>query len=802
MIETKTEDYKSHKHTYNVYVEINSKTKLGQDLLEQYRKQAKKQYCDIGRIGYHDDNGRYIIDHYSLFELISVPKLIIGVTEKAINKAGRDEYRLRTYMSKFGQLNFLLLVDRSCAELILVENVFIENLNHKEDYETTIYKLRYSPSNAVPLRAIFYKFGIRANPDDYGKAWKNEGTSINNIIVAKAKAQMTVQIANKLASDINQKALITSLNYLNKEGTYGKNVTKEYSKKVSKSKELNELSTSPKLENTLNNVLVKTLEQQTTRTDVKDKTNYHIYKKVLDVELSSHSEVKKQVAKANNKQNLKEFLMDTYEKHTNNKENEEKENEAKFKVFETIIEKQYTKKPNKEYVKPIEEDFKPEPNNIPPKQEYYDFENKKVEIDFNLDRFKKPQDEAEKLAKKQQEKLQKKKEKKQNKVLKKLNKNLKVLNAECDLDNEFEKSKLTLGILPSDSKKKKKKALKIFFREDDKKKKVKEKEETKKQSFDNANKFTIIEKIEKQIRSQKIFAGKNSGNKENQKNTKKQVKQAIKLEKDISRLEQKSQRKQLKNKNVKSKEINEMLFPTSNSQEQKTVTKSKSLFKNNLTQNNELNNFNLNLQDNNNQELKPTIPVKKSLIKKQVKQSKKGKKLKLVVQQKANRNNIKEKPNKGLKDTILSTITSKKKNINSIILEDNKKSKEKLQPNTQNTPKKTNQSALNLNVLAQNTTETKQKSRPVSKEVQVNNIIDTPEPKEKEQSVKEEFMSYKAKISKSVKEENKTENIIYDYEETTYAHSQTTRSTENNYLLKQNDNPKKQKKGQDFGREM
>ena len=62
---------------------------------------------------------------------------------------------------------------------------------------------------------------------------------------------MTKALANKLASGINQKALVASLNYLNKEGEYGKKVTAAYSQKVATQKEINKLATSPKLENTL-----------------------------------------------------------------------------------------------------------------------------------------------------------------------------------------------------------------------------------------------------------------------------------------------------------------------------------------------------------------------------------------------------------------------------------------------------------------------------------------------------------------------------------------------------------------------
>ena len=57
------------------------------------------------------------IFYYTQKELIVVPKLIIRVTERAIDRAGKDVYQLRTYMSKFGQLNFLLTVDKDKAEL-------------------------------------------------------------------------------------------------------------------------------------------------------------------------------------------------------------------------------------------------------------------------------------------------------------------------------------------------------------------------------------------------------------------------------------------------------------------------------------------------------------------------------------------------------------------------------------------------------------------------------------------------------------------------------------------------------------
>ena len=143
-IESRTNDYSSHKYKRTVYVDINPKTKLGSGLINQYKEQTKLHCMDVGRIGYHDEHGRYKIDYYTTKELLVVPKLIIRVYERAMSRAGKDIYHLRTYMSKFGQLNFLLLVDRDYAELVLLENVYVENLNHREDYETVLWKMNYS----------------------------------------------------------------------------------------------------------------------------------------------------------------------------------------------------------------------------------------------------------------------------------------------------------------------------------------------------------------------------------------------------------------------------------------------------------------------------------------------------------------------------------------------------------------------------------------------------------------------------------------------------------------------------------
>jgi len=493
-IETKTNDYKSHKYNYNVYVEINPKTKLGENLLEQYHRETKKQYIDIGRIGYHDEYGRYIIDNYTIKELISVPKVIISVCEQAIDRAGQDVYKLRTYMSKFGQLNFLLVVNKDKAELFLNENIYIENLNHKEDYETLIWRLSYYNQKPTPLCEIFEKFNIKSNPDDYGKSWKEENIKINNIIVSKAKAEMTKQIANKIASEINQKALVASLNYLNKEGSFGKKVTAAYSQKVSRETEINKLATNQKLENVLNHVLINTVEKQTTKKDVKDKTNFKLYKKVIDIQLSCPNSVKQKVEVTNTKQNLKSFLLNIYQdpKFLNNSENEEILNQQKQNLFEKIIDYKYLKKVNQEESFNCEEKIIVDEQKNNKKEKYKDFDGKELNINFDLERFNLPEKKEKKKERLKKEKLDKKKAKKLNKKIKQ-----KIMPAFCNLDKEFEKSKISLGILPKDSKKKKKKIFDLFL--DDKQKNSKiNKQSVKIEKEDN----NIVNEIEKKIKYQ------------------------------------------------------------------------------------------------------------------------------------------------------------------------------------------------------------------------------------------------------------------------------------------------------------
>lgn len=536
-LDKRTNEFSSHKHKYNVYVDLNTKTKLGQDLLGQYREQSKYHYMDIGRIGSHDEYGRYKIDYYTTKELIVVPKLIIRVIKQAMDRAGRDIYQLRTYMSKFGQLNFLLIVDKDKADLVLVENVYIENLNHKEDYETTLWRISYYNQKPVPLKEIFYKFGIKANPDDYGKSWKEEDVSINNVIVSKAKAEMTKQIANKIASEVNQKALVTSLNYLNKEGEFGKKITSAYSKTVSSNKEINKLATSPKLESTLNHVLIKTVEAQTTKKDLTDNYNFRVYKKVLDVQLSCPNQIAQNVKSINTKQNLKSFLIEAYQKPKNIFAKVQDENEIfkqKQDEFEQIINHKYERKVNIEKSNINEEVFdKSKIKNKVDFAKFKDFDNKEIDINLAVDRFFNPEEKSKKKQREKEERLNKKEERKLQRLKNKEKRKLRKLNAECDINAEFEKSKTVLGLEPEDLKKSKKIKLNKFFENKKQKDKAHSKGlkgKNKEQSEDEL----VIKKLEKRIKKQ---ASKNE--KLEEKQNKKALKEEKKAEVKKHKLESK-----------------------------------------------------------------------------------------------------------------------------------------------------------------------------------------------------------------------------------------------------------------------
>ncbi|MBQ3047744.1 MAG: hypothetical protein IJD48_01870 [Clostridia bacterium] len=541
-IENRTLDFKSHKHKTIVYVDLNSKTKLGSDLIGQYHEQAKSQYIDIGRIGYHDSHGKYHIDYYTTKELIVVPKLIVRVTEKAMNRAGKDVYQLRTYMSKFGQLNFLLLVDQDKAELILVENVYISNLNHKEDYETSLWILRYHNQKPIPLAEIFYKFGIKANPEDYGKSWKDK-VEINNILTSIAKADMTVKLAENIASSINQKALVASLNYLNKEGDYGQKITSAYSKTVANKKEINNLATSPKLENTLNHVLLKTIEDKTDKKDLKNISNQKVYKKVIDIQLSTLSAVVDYVDKQNTKENFKEYLLNVY--HDDKQKNDktvEKIN-IEHEKFEKIIDYKFSKKPNQENFESKKEEVidKKSAKRLSLPKEFRDFDNNLINVDQNLDRFEKEETKQEKKERLKIQKEKQRQEKIQKAIERTKQKKTKRVSALCDIGLEFEKSKAVIGLTPEIYKKNNKKAEKVF--EDKKQKKTQKRQSTK---DGIKEKEDILLKLEKRVRRQT--------SKRQAKIEKRQQEKAQKAK----RVNEKKERKQLKKD--KEKLMKEYLF--------------------------------------------------------------------------------------------------------------------------------------------------------------------------------------------------------------------------------------------------
>ena len=49
-------------------------------LLDEYRRDQKYHYMDIGRVGRHLSNGKYYIEKPIIAELITIPKIIITQT--------------------------------------------------------------------------------------------------------------------------------------------------------------------------------------------------------------------------------------------------------------------------------------------------------------------------------------------------------------------------------------------------------------------------------------------------------------------------------------------------------------------------------------------------------------------------------------------------------------------------------------------------------------------------------------------------------------------------------------------------
>ena len=225
----------SYKYRNEVRVKVDSKTKEGKKLLDEYRKDQKYHYMDIGRVGRHLSNGKYYIEKPIVAELITIPKIIIRVREKAFDKSGKDVYELKTFLSRFGELDFYATIDYNRADLYFVEHVWVENLGIQENYSTLIYSIFYE-NKKVPMKEIFYKFRISANADDYGKRWKD--IDITNTLIAKTKACLAVTCANEVAKQITKTALDKSLDVMDASKSLGKKVVDTFNKTVKKDDDL------------------------------------------------------------------------------------------------------------------------------------------------------------------------------------------------------------------------------------------------------------------------------------------------------------------------------------------------------------------------------------------------------------------------------------------------------------------------------------------------------------------------------------------------------------------------------------
>ena len=225
----------SYKYRNEVRVKVDSKTKEGKKLLDEYRQDQKYHYMDIGRVGRHLSNGKYYIEKPIIAELITIPKIIIRVREKAFDKAGKDVYELKTFLSRFGELDFYATVDYNRADLYFVEHVWVENLGIQENYSTLIYSIFYE-NKKVPMKEIFYKFHISANADDYGKRWKD--IDITNTLIAKTKACLAVTCANAVAQQITKTALDKSLDVMDATRGLGQKVVDTFNKTVKKDDDL------------------------------------------------------------------------------------------------------------------------------------------------------------------------------------------------------------------------------------------------------------------------------------------------------------------------------------------------------------------------------------------------------------------------------------------------------------------------------------------------------------------------------------------------------------------------------------
>ena len=284
----------SYKYRNQVRVKVDSSTEEGKRALEAYKKDQKYHYMDIGRVGRHLPNGKYFIEKPIVVELIRVPKIIKQVREKAIDKAGKDVYELKTFLSRFGELDFYATVDYNRADLYFVEHVWVENLGIQENYSTLIYSIFYE-NKKVPMKEIFYKFNISANADDYGKRWEEE-IDITNTLIAKTKACLAMTCANTVAKTITQAALEKSIDAM-EENSIGKKVLNSFNKSVKRDLDLKyNITKTPELTKT--NLFLNAIDNVAGNKELRNLQFVDSVNKVLDIQSDKANFITSDISKA------------------------------------------------------------------------------------------------------------------------------------------------------------------------------------------------------------------------------------------------------------------------------------------------------------------------------------------------------------------------------------------------------------------------------------------------------------------------------------------------------------------------
>ncbi len=289
----------SYKYRNEVRVKVDSTTEEGKHLLETYKKDQKYHYMDIGRVGRHMPNGKYYIEKPIIVELIRVPKIIRQVREKAVDKAGKDVYELKTFLSRFGELDFYATIDYNRADLYFVEHVWVENLGIQENYSTLIYSIFYE-NKQVPMKEIFYKFNISANADDYGKRWKD--IDITNTLIAKTKATLAMACANTVAKSITQAALDLSVDTM-EENSLGKKVINTFNKAIKKDDDLKfNITKTPELTKT--NLFLDAIDNVAGNKELRNAEFVDSINKVLDIQTDKANIITADILKATTPLNI------------------------------------------------------------------------------------------------------------------------------------------------------------------------------------------------------------------------------------------------------------------------------------------------------------------------------------------------------------------------------------------------------------------------------------------------------------------------------------------------------------------